>query len=78
MMVSERAPSAMVVSPAPISPLAPIRLSTPMIRKFSSPFWALRSRMSLEGVQCGDGVQQAVLCTLPLPGRADAATWRPR
>ena len=48
MMVSERAPSAMLVSPAPISPFAPMRLSTPMIKKFSSPFWALRSRMSLE------------------------------
>ena len=48
MMVSERAPSATLVSPAPISPFAPMRLSTPMMRKFSSPFWAPGSRMSLE------------------------------
>ena len=48
MMVSDREPSARVVSPAPISALAPIRLSTPTMRKFSSPSWALGSRMSLE------------------------------
>ncbi|SHV60732.1 Uncharacterised protein [Mycobacteroides abscessus subsp. abscessus] len=47
-MVSERVPSASEVSPAPMALLAPARVSTPMMRKFSSPYWALGSRMSRE------------------------------
>lgn len=48
MMLSERAPSASAVSPAPMALFSPCRLSTPTIRKFSSPNWALGSRMSRE------------------------------
>src|ERR1700758_4560389 len=46
--VSDRAPSASSVSPAPMSAFSPARESTPTIKKSSSPYCPLRSRMSPE------------------------------
>ena len=46
--VSDRAPPASSVSPAPMSLFSPNRLSTPTIRKFSSPNCAFGSTMSRE------------------------------
>ncbi len=50
MTVSERAPSASSVSPAPMLALSPARESRPTIKKSSSPYCPFASRMSSE---CG-------------------------
>ena len=76
--VSDRVPPASSVSPAPMSLFSPNRLSTPTIRKFSSPYCALGSTMSREPRSSAETLLSMLFfddchCQAP-PVRANAET----